>query len=290
MEKWTRSYVLTVQTDDKAEEYVDITMPLTINFHIKRNVNATANTATITVLNLGEDTRRKVFLDNYKTMYYKRVELRAGYSLGKETLPLIFKGNIQNAFSKRNGVNYETTINALDGGFAYVNGYSSRQFAKGTTDRQALNTLFADLPKIEPGAVGDFKFSLTRGNTLDGPTIQYLNNISEGHFFIDLEKAHCLLDNEGFEGNVKVIDAQTGLLGSPLRQESFLTFEMIFEPRLQIGQFVEINSQTERIYNGTYRVNGIEHTGTISDAKSGECKTKVSLDYVTGTPKIINGK
>lgn len=288
MKKWTRNYYLTVQTNEGAEEYVDIRFPLTMSFHIKRNINADANTASITILNLGEDTRRKIFLDNYKTMYYKRIELRAGYSLTKETLPLIFKGNIQSAFSKRNGVDYETTIDALDGGFAYVNGYSSRQFAKGTTDKQSLKSLFGDLPHIEPGLVGDFKFPLTRGNTLDGPTIGYLNEISEKHFFIDLETAHCLLDNEGFEGNIKVIDSSCGLLGSPLRQEAFLTFEMIFEPRLQIGQFVEIKSITEDIFNGVYKVIGIEHTGIISGTQSGQCKTKVSLNYIDGVPKFIN--
>lgn len=288
MEKWTRNYYLTVQTNEKAEEYIDITMPLTISFRINRNVNASANTANITVLNLSEDTRRKIYLDNYKTFYYKRVELRAGYSNGKETLPLIFKGNIQTAFSKRNGVDYETTIDALDGGFAYVNGYSSRQFAKGTTGQQMLNTLVADLPFIDKGKIGNFTNKLTRGNTIDGPTLSYFSTFSEQNFFIDLEKINCLQKNEGFEGNIKVINADCGLLGSPLRQESFLTFEMIFEPRLQIGQFIELQSQTERSYNGTYQVIGIEHSGIISDAQSGTCKTKVSLNYVTGVPTYLD--
>lgn len=288
MEKWTRNYYLTVQTNEKAEEYIDITMPLTISFRINRNVNASANTANITVLNLSEDTRRKIYLDNYKTFYYKRVELRAGYSNGKETLPLIFKGNIQTAFSKRNGVDYETTIDALDGGFAYVNGYSSRQFAKGTTVQQMLNTLAADLPFIDKGKIGNFTNKLTRGNTIDGPTLSYFSTFSEQNFFIDLEKINCLQKNEGFEGNIKVINADCGLLGSPLRQESFLTFEMIFEPRLQIGQFIELQSQTERSYNGTYQVIGIEHSGIISDAQSGTCKTKVSLNYVTGVPTYLD--
>lgn len=288
MEKWTRNYYLTVQTNEKAEEYIDITMPLTISFRINRNVNASANTANITVLNLSEDTRRKIYLDNYKTFYYKRVELRAGYSNGKETLPLIFKGNIQTAFSKRNGVDYETTIDALDGGFAYVNGYSSRQFAKGTTGQQMLNTLVADLPFIDKGKIGNFTNKLTRGNTIDGPTLSYFSTFSKQNFFIDLEKINCLQKNEGFEGNIKVINADCGLLGSPLRQESFLTFEMIFEPRLQIGQFIELQSQTERSYNGTYQVIGIEHSGIISDAQSGTCKTKVSLNYVTGVPTYLD--
>lgn len=287
MKKWTRNYLLTVQVDREAKEYIDVTMPLTISFNVKRSVNATANTANITVLNLAESTRRKVFLDNYKYMYYKGIELRAGYGEDVETLPLIFKGNIQSAFSKRNGVDYETTIDALDGGFAYANSNSDRQFAKGTTDKQALKALASDLPHIELGKLGNFDAKLTRGNAISGNTLSYFSTFSEDNFFIDLEKVNCLLPNEGFEGNIKVINADCGLLGSPLREEAFLTFEMIFEPRLQIGQFVEIESKTETIYNGTYKVVGIEHTGMISDAQSGQCKTKVSLNYIKGTPVIV---
>ena len=290
MQKWTRSYYLTVQVDADAKEYVEISMPLTMSFHIRRSVNSTANTANITILNLGEDTRRKVFLDNYKTMYYKHIELRAGYGLEKQTLPLIFKGNIQTAFSKRNGVDYETSIQALDGGFAYINSSSSRQFGKGTTDRQALLALASDLENshIEIGKIGNFYMPINRGNTIDGNTLDYFKIYSDNHFFIDLEKINCLLDNEGFEGNIKVIDAECGLLGSPLRQESFLTFEMIFEPRLQVGQFVELKSVTENIYNGTYKVLGIEHSGIISDVQSGQCKTKVSLAYIDSLPTFID--
>ena len=296
MKKWTRNYILTVQVDEDAKEYVNITYPLTLSFQIKRSINATANTASITILNLSESTRRKVFLDNYKFMYYKGIELRAGYGDSIENMPLIFKGNIQSAFSKRNGVDYETSMEALDGGFAYVNATSNRQFPKGTTDRQALKQLISDLktdindPKkgfhIDIGHIGNFNSVLTRGNTVSGSTLDLINTFSENNFFIDLEKMNCLLDNEGFEGNIKVIDADCGLLGSPLREEAFLTFEMIFEPRLQIGQFVEIKSQTETIYNGTYKVIGIEHSGIISDAQSGQCKTKVSLNYIDA-PVII---
>ena len=288
MQKWTRNYVLTVQVDQKGKEYVDIKFPLTISFHIKRSINSTANTASITVLNLSEATRRKVFLDNYKFMYYKGIELRAGYGEEIETLPLIFKGNIQSAFSKRNGVDYETSMEALDGGFAYVNANSNRQFPKGTTDRQAIKQLIADLKEyhVNPGHIGNFNLSLSRGNSITGSTIENIGSFSENNFFIDLEKMNCLLDNEGFYGNIKVIDADCGLLGSPLREEAFLTFEMIFEPRLQIGQLVELKSQTEFIYNGTYKVIGIEHSGTISDAQSGQCKTKVTLNYIN-SPVVL---
>lgn len=287
MEKWTRNYILTVQTDEKAADYIDVTFPLTIEFRIVRNINADANSATFTIYNLSEDSRRKIFLDRYKTMYYKGIEFRAGYGDRKETLPLIFKGNIQQAFSRRNGVDYLTEIDAFDGGFAFVNGNTNRSFTEGTPDKQIIETLIKDLPGVSKGAIGNFGVKLLKGNAFNGSTADLINEITEQHFFIDLEKAYCLRDNEVIEGNLQVINSATGLLGSPLREEAFLTFDMIFEPRINIGQYIKLESQTERFFNGTYKVLGVEHTGTISGATSGECKTKVSLWYCDKPPKVI---
>lgn len=287
MEKWTRNYTLSVQVDENALDYVEVAFPLTISFRIVRNINADANSASFTIYNLAEDTRRKIFLDRYKTMYYKGIEFRAGYGETKETLPLIFKGNVQQAFSRRNGVDYLTEIDAFDGGFAFVNGNTNRNFAEGTPDKQIIETLIKDLPGVSKGAIGNFDYKLLKGNAFNGSTIDLINQVTEQHFFIDLEKAYCLRDDEVLNGNLTVINSATGLLGSPLREESFLTFDMIFEPRLNIGQYVKLESETEKFFNGTYKVLGLEHTGTISGAQSGECKTKVSLWYIEKPPKII---
>ena len=287
MKKWTRNYVLTVQVDHRALDYIDITSPLSLEFNINRSCNASANRATFTILNLAESTRRKIFMDRYQTLCYKGVELRAGYGDDREEWPLIFKGNIEQAFSKRNGVNYETTINAFDGGFAYRNGRTERAFAEGTPDKQIIKTLLNDLPGIKLGAIGDFGATLPRGNSFNGNTMKLLNDISEGHLFIDLEKLNCLRRNEGLQGNLVTLNADSGLLGSPLREESFLTFTMIFEPRLQIGQFVKLESQTETTFNGTYKVIGLQHNGVISGSQSGRCTTKVSLNYIKDIPVIL---
>lgn len=283
MQKWTRNYVLSIQTDTG---YIDITMPFTMTFSIKRNTLAEANTGKFTILNLAENTRRRIYKDKYQTNVYKGIELRAGYGDRKETLPLIFKGNIKQAYSKRNGVNYETEIDAYDAGFAFMNGNTSRSFAKGTTDKQILQTLMTDLPHVSLGKIGNFTDSLPKGNTLQGTTVDLIKNISKSNFFIDNEKAYCLKENECFQGNISQIRSESGLLGSPLREETVLTFSIIFEPRLQVGQYVELLSTTEKLFNGDYKVIGVQHNGTISDAQSGSCTTKVSL-YYGALPLII---
>ena len=276
MIKWNRNYILSIQV---GSGWIDIKMPLTMSFHIVRNTLAQANTGRFTILNLSEDTRRKIYKDKYKTNVYKGIELRAGYGDTKETLPLIFKGNIMQAYSQRNGVNYETNIEAYDGGFSYVNANTGRSFARGTSDRQIIETLIKDLPNVSVGKIGKFLDKIPKGNTMQGPTIELLKNITKSNFFIDNEKAYCLNGNECFRGNIQKITSDTGLLGSPLREEALLTFTIMFEPRLQVGQYIQLESQTEKLFNGDYKVIGVEHQGIISDAQSGRCVTKASLYY-----------
>lgn len=279
MQKWTRNYILSIQVQGK--EWIDISLPFTMSFRIVRNTFATANTGKFTILNLSEDTRRKIYKDRYKFDIYKGIELRAGYGDRKEVLPLIFKGNIKQAYSQKSKVDYITEIEAYDGGFAYQNSRTIRSFAAGTPDTQILKSLIEDLPNIAIGKIGTFASTLPRGNSMQGFTVDLINNVSNGNFFIDNEKAYCLQEEECFKGNISEINSGAGLLGSPKREETLLTFKMLFEPRLQVGQQVHLTSETESLFNGTYKVIGIEHNGTISDAESGSCNTKVSLFYGT---------
>lgn len=285
MQKWTRNYILSVQVE--GNNWLDISLPFTMYFRVVRNTFATANTAKITILNLSEDTRRKVYKDRYKFDIYKGIELRAGYGDKKELLPLIFKGNIKQAYSKKNKVDYITEIEAYDGGFAFQNGRTVRSFAEGTSDKQILKTLIEDLPAVEVGKIGTFTGSLPRGNAMQGVTTDLIKNVAAGNFFIDNEKAYCLQEEECFRGNIGEINSGNGLLGSPQREETLLTFNMLFEPRLQVGQYVHLTSETEKLFNGSYKVIGLEHSGTISDAVSGKCETKVSLFYGTLPLRIV---
>lgn len=276
MLKWQRNYILSIQTDNG---YIDITMPFTLNFRITRNTMASANTAKITLYNLSEGTRRKIYKDKYKTNVYKGIELRAGYGDRKETLPLIFKGNILQAYSQREAVDYRTDIECYDGGFALVNGLTNRAFDKNTPEKQIIKSLIEDLPNTDIGKIGNFDEVVPRGNSMQGNTAGIIKEITKENFFIDNEKVYCLKENECFLGNIREIKSASGLMGSPLREETFLTFTMLFEPRLQIGQYIKLTSETEKLFNGEYKVLGIEHNGVISDAQSGTCTTKVSLYY-----------
>ena len=88
-----------------------------------------------------------------------------------------------------------------------------------------------------------------------------------------------------FSKGVLAINTKTGLLGTPILQGAFLTVETILEPRIKVGQLVEIESSYNTAFNGQYKVIGIRHIGVISEAVSGEAKT--TLELLVGD-RIIN--
>jgi hypothetical protein len=292
MDKFGRHYYLLVQADTESKEQtVIITLPFSMQFNIARRLMSSANTAKITLYNLARDTREKLYKDKHTTAIYKGIELRAGYSPIKAaydskeylrevaSLPLIFKGNIKQAYSERRGTDYITAIEAYDGGFAFINSYTKASFMAGTPVNQILDGLIKTLPAVNKGAIGDFSNAAPRGNAYEGTTTKLLSDLTGGRFFIDNEKAYCLQDNECIAGNIAVITSESGLLGSPRREETFLEFDILFEPRILIGQVVELRSETETQFNGLRKVIGFTHKGMISETVNGQCITSVSLYY-----------
>jgi len=65
--------------------------------------------------------------------------------------------------------------------------------------------------------------------------------------------------------------------------------DILFEPRLQIGQVVELNSNFFKKLNGQYKIIGIRHSGTISDAVAGRCKTTVELCLGNRVLNVLKG-
>lgn len=304
MLKFQRNYHITIDTEInksfifngsswqkevkwKEPAKVEITMPFTIDFDINRNIMAGANTSRVTIYNLNQDTREKIYKDQYRTAEYKGIIIRAGYGMenNPKLLPIIFKGNLKQAYSQRQGTEYKTEIEAYDGGFAYVNGSQSTNFIKGSKRNDVIDTLIQGLPHINKGAIGDFNDTLVRGNSLTGSVIDNLQAITNGNFFIDNEKAYCLKPDEYIEGDILVIKADTGLLSSPLRSETYLKIRILFEPRIRLGQLIDLQSVTNSEFNGLYKVMGFRHHGTISQAKGGDCETELTLWY--GANKLI---
>ncbi len=288
MVKFNRAYRLDVEKRSRDGD-ITIELPFTVEFEIHRNSFSSANIAQFRIYNLNPNNRGQIQRNQYDALDQRIVEFHAGYG---NNLSLGFKGRISQAWSQREGVDFITTIESYDGGFAYNNAITNIQFPANTQQQTIVEDMATSMTKpdsggLSLGAIGTFPGSIPRGNTFTGNTTKILSEMVGDGFFIDNEKVNCLSDTECIAGTPFLINSQAGLLGTPLVEESFIQLEMIFEPSLRVGQLVELDSTTAdeeftgvrgtSKYNGIHKVIGIRHRGMISAAVCGNAISTVSL-------------
>ncbi len=275
MDKFGRNYTLLVQTQNGST--LTISLPFTIEFDITRNTLTSANVCQVRVYNLSLLNRNQIRFNSADYGTYRAIELRAGYGSNP---PIIFKGNISQAWSVREGVNFITQIECYDGGFAFINGTTETQFPSGTETQTVIETLAGSLPNVALGAIGSYPGSLSRGNSYSGNTADILAQQTGGGFFVDNEKANALGTNEYIDNLPSfTIGSQSGLLGTPVLEQTIVRFDMIFEPALNAGQKIKLDSITEANFNGDYKVTGVKHRGMISEAVCGAVITTGEFFY-----------
>jgi hypothetical protein len=245
--------------------------PFTLEFDIARTTLASCNTAKLRIYNLGQHNRNFIRFNFSNTGQFQQVQLNAGYG---NNLPLVFTGNISQAFSVREGVNFITEIECYDGGFGAVTGTFEGYFPAGTLWATVIATIAAAIPGVSLGKVGSFPGTLARAQCYSGNPKDILNEITGGGVFIDNGKVNVLGSAECIATpNPTVINSQTGLLNTPQVEQITVRFEMLFEPTLHVGEIVIIDSATEPAFNGPAKITGVKHRGTISGAVCGDAVT-----------------
>ena len=132
--KFNRNYRLSIDLNDGQDEIV-IQPPMTIEFNISRAANAQINLMNLSIYNLKDSTRQRIFQDRYRIKDYKRVTLEAGYG---DELNVIYQGSIYQARSVLSGSEVRTDIISRDGGFDYPTAQINQTFEAGTTLKDVL--------------------------------------------------------------------------------------------------------------------------------------------------------
>ena len=273
--KFGRNYFLQVQNPNGGAT-VTIEPPFTLEFDINREYYSAANAASIRIYNLGAVTRDLLRHDQIDMGYHQSVILQVGYG---ELLSTVLIGTITQCWSVRQGNNYITEIIAHDLGFAFANAQLNMQNPAGTDFSTILKQMVGTLTSfgVQVGHISNtFSGTTNRGSSYVGSTTDILTDLTGGGFFVDNGVAHCLQDYECLPDAIYLINSDTGLLGTPLKENAFWKFDMILEPNLKLGQRVKIesNSQITNI-NQIYKVLSLHHRGTISEAVCGEVITTV---------------
>lgn len=288
MEKFGRKYQIVfnigyltqVGKYDRATivDTIIIEYPLTTDFAISRNTYSQVNTGFLTIYGLAQSTRDRLHKDRYDVNNYIGVEVRAGYEDG---MSLIFKGTVKEcqSYKESGGTEYRTEVEAWDGGLNIYLGEDNDSFSAQVDKATILETLCQNMPTIKVGAISDdfYNESTLRPCIFSGKTYEDLKTICDGQLFIDCEKIYFMNDNDVIDGEIASLDVDSGILGSPRRRESTLKVQLIFEPRVIVGQWLTVTSSSLPYLNGTYKVLGVAHDGTISGAKCGNMITTIDL-------------
>lgn len=304
MQKFNRVYSLTVDVDDgtslsplrepfrsihaqAADKTVTITLPYTLEFRIVRRQVTSAQIASFKIYNLGKNVRDAIQKDFYKSQQFRRITLYAGYdSPDGKFVPKVYDGTVLSAFSYRVDRNWVTEIEAYDGGLQRAASQVALALPAGATTRDILFRLSNSIINLSAKPlIGQFPKVSSRGQVLFGNAWDLMVQLSQGLAFIDSGQVKVLNYDEWIEGELETISLENGLLGAPRRTQTMLEFDLLFEPRLTVGQIIKLESSTQPLYNHDWRIVGIEHRGTISPSVAGECTTSVLMVF---TDKQLN--
>lgn len=276
-----------VAPDAKGVTHGNITFPpdLTVEFQISRNFLGSSQEAMFRVSNLAPATRQLVVKDAYALTEFRAIQFRAG-KWDDDSLALCFNGFVRYAGTQRRSgaTDVVTEIAAYDGGMAIANGFTSQSVAAGVGVKQVITDLARTLPRISgTPIVGDFPGVNYRGKALFGNTWNLLLQESGNLATIDNNQVKVLQTTEGIVADaaakLPVISSESGLLGTPRRSQTQLEVDILFEPRLTVGQLIELRSPVNPLYNGTYKVAGFTHRGVISPAQGGQATSTVTLFF-----------
>lgn len=284
-EKFGRNYRLTIYPIDGGDAII-VTMPLTINFSLIRDVNAQLHRMNISIFNLSESHRSRIFQDRFVLGVYQDAagnqlvnadgrDTRAFnilLEIGYKTLYRVFYGRMLQASSAREGNNIVTRIEALGGPMDYASVQTNQTLSAGQTLGDVFKYLISQFPNLQLGKIGNYPDSFYRPIVLSGNTWNLLKQYSNNNCFIDNGQVYVLNNNEVLD-QVTVISDESGLLDTPRRDLGYLTITTLLEPGVNIGNQIKIQSTIQREFNGTYKVIGVIHQGTISGAVCGHAKS-----------------
>lgn len=264
------------------------TLPLTIEFDIEHNSFASVNNCNIKIYNLNALDIAIIRKNQLDWSHGMNITLNAGYRYGAQAYEAtVFTGVASEAWTEREGSDMVTYIQCFDGGFVYGQATYSGTFGAGTSKNSIIDTLMKSLGPygVKYGKRGNFPGSLGKDTTYSGFTTKLLHQETAGGFFIANGNSYCLNANEALPNSVVTLSPETGLLNTPHYQQTYLDIDFLFEPKIQMGQLVNLKSVTAQNYDGQYIVKSISHQVTISNVISGDAITHLGLQ--TGSFKQL---
>ncbi|WP_373073891.1 hypothetical protein [Sulfurimonas sp.] len=270
MSRFIRDYELIITLT--SGEVVKIVPELKVVFEITKSIRGGLNTCKIQIYNLTQDKQRKLVKDKEDGSIRLPFIFKAGY----DKLETLFKGTVFEASSVKSGSDFITTIVSQDGGFDFINSFTSK-----TVTNNNVSNIIDDMQNTNLGKITTKK-ELIRPKVLVGNSAKLIEeNLEDDEtYFIDEEKLYIIKTDEVVSSYIPLIQANTGLLNTPVRKNSEVIFNTLLNPAIKIGGLCELKSQFATHLNAIYKVVTIKYKGdNYGSDWSQECTCTLAQNY-----------
>lgn len=252
MNRFIRDYELIITLT--SNEVVKIIPEIRIQFEVNKSIYGGLNSCKIRIYNLSEDKRMKLVKDKEDNTILMPFLFKAGYN----KLETLFKGNVWEAYSVKQGADFVTFISSLDGGYDFVNSFTS----KTVKNDNYIDYIINDMPNTNKGRITNKK-RLVRPKVLVGNSCKLIEECLEDDetYYIDENKLYIIKENEVIDDFIPLVNARTGLLETPVKKNQEVTFKTLLNPSLKIGGLVELESIGAKHLNGVYKIVTIKYSG-----------------------------
>lgn len=252
---------------------------LDFSFEVKKSLGKEPNTATVTVINLSEQTRAEMQEKNL------RVVVSAGY---ESTLATLFVGDSRDIDSMPDEADWKTKIQLGDGERGYRFGRTSESFRAGVPVTRVLQKIADDMQLDSTqvaGVDGIAGRQFVGGYVAHGRAARELDKILRGfglEWSIQDGRLQVLAPDTTTNESVITLSAETGLVGSPTLNtpgasvsvnpftgivgsshgKPTLKARSLLQPELRPGRRLTLDSLTG--IKGLFRITSVEHKGDTS--------------------------
>ena len=240
---------------------------LRMKFSVNKSIVTTASPSVVSIYNLGPQLRSAI----------KKSELTITLFAGWANLGLIkvFSGTIYNSVSYRQGADIVTDLLSLAGWGGVMRSSVAYSFNQGSL----LKDIVESLAKAIPGVSVDPKLiqvpTVIIGNqgwSFVGTVNEGLTSLGKVHGFswwIDQGVFYALDDAQAFlGGTLPVFSSSDGslfraepMLTSPMQKQQGVSISGLFNPLVQPGKLVSLESTVNPDLNGNYKVHTLAFSG-----------------------------
>jgi hypothetical protein len=223
---------------------LQVSDPIRIQFEVTETVGRTPNTADIKIYNLTQDHENRIKGE------FDDVILNAGYA---GAAVLLFRGNIRHSFAHRVDNDHLTEIDAADGDKDFRKGTVNFTLAAGSSPSQLVDHIVGGFASVKRGHVDIKDRKRVRGRVYSGMARDHLDDIAEendANWSFQRGKLDIVPADSTLPGEAIVINAATGMVGSPELSDKGITVKCLLNPRIKCNGkiWLDNNDLKEKIF------------------------------------------